>query len=107
MIPTDSRETISEMTRRLVAEFSPDRIILFGSRAWGEPSEDSDVDVLVIVEQSDESPIRRAQRAHHSLGSLRISVDILVKTRSEVMQLRRIPGSLVSRIFAEGKALYG
>jgi predicted nucleotidyltransferase len=36
---------LEEMTRRLVAELQPERIILFGSYAWGAPTEDSDVDL--------------------------------------------------------------
>jgi len=45
---------LEEITRRLVAEFRPEQIILFGSHAWGIPNEDSDVDLLVIVSHSDE-----------------------------------------------------
>ena len=40
----------------LVAEFDPDQIILFGSHAWGMPGQDSDVDLLVIVPETDERP---------------------------------------------------
>jgi predicted nucleotidyltransferase len=46
-------DLIQEITRRLVAEFDPEQIFLFGSYAWGIPNEDSDVDLLVIVTQSD------------------------------------------------------
>ena len=42
-----SDELLHEMTRRLVAEFQPEQVILFGSHAWGTPNEDSDVDLLV------------------------------------------------------------
>ena len=50
---------LQEMTRRLVAEFQPTQIFLFGSHAWGEPHEDSDVDLLVIVKGSEKSPRER------------------------------------------------
>ena len=43
---------LEEMNRRLVAEFQPERITLFGSYAWGAPTEDSDVDLLVIMSTS-------------------------------------------------------
>lgn len=98
---------LHEITRRLVAEFHPERIILFGSRAWGEPTEDSDVDLLVIVPDSDISPTRRSQRAHRCLGALRVPADILVKTRAEADRLGRVATSLVSRAQAEGEVLYG
>ncbi|MDQ3564448.1 MAG: nucleotidyltransferase domain-containing protein [Pseudomonadota bacterium] len=48
-----------------MAEFQPKEVILFGSHAWGTPSEDSDVDVLVIVSASDLTPTERAVRAYH------------------------------------------
>ena len=98
---------LTELTNRLVNEFDPERVILFGSRVWGQPTSDSDVDLLVIVPESDESPTRRAQRAQRSLGNLRVSTDILVKTRAEVERLNRVTTSLVRRALAEGEVLYG
>jgi len=43
------RERILELTSRIAREFQPDRIILFGSYAYGEPAPDSDVDLLVVL----------------------------------------------------------
>jgi predicted nucleotidyltransferase len=98
---------LQEMTSRLVKEFQPERIILFGSHAWGQPTPDSDVDLLLIVPASDQAPTRRAQRAQRCLGNLRVPADILVKTRAEVDRLSRVATSLVTRALAEGKVLYG
>lgn len=98
---------LEEITARLVREFRPERVILFGSHAWGQPSADSDVDLLLIVSESDESPTRRAQRAQRCLGSLRVPADILVKTRAEVERLLRVHTSLVARVMEEGTVLYG
>ena len=104
---TISDELLQEMTRRLVAEFQPEQVILFGSHAWGTPHEDSDVDLLVIVSQSDEKPIERAVRAHRCLSSLNVPKDILVKTRAEVERFRRVYASLECEILERGKVLYG
>jgi len=98
---------LTELTHRLINEFQPERIILFGSHAWGQPTADSDVDLLVIVPASDEPPVRRAQRAQRCLGNLRIPVDVIVRTRAETERLNRVPTSLVSRVLAEGEVLYG
>jgi len=100
-------DVLDEMVRRLVAEFHPEKIILFGSRAWGTPDEDSDVDLFVIVPESDEHPIRRMQRAHHCLGNIPVPTDILVKTRAEAEHYRRVRASLEYKVFTEGKVLYG
>jgi predicted nucleotidyltransferase len=98
---------LNEMTDRLVKEFQPDRIILFGSHAWGRPTADSDVDLLLIVSESDQRPVRRSQRAQRCLGNLRVPADILVKTRAEVERLSHVATSLVARALTEGKVIYG
>jgi predicted nucleotidyltransferase len=104
---TISDELLEEMTRRLVAEFQPEQIILFGSHAWGTPNEDSDVDVLVIVSHSEEKPAQRATRGHRCLRGLRVPTDILVKTRAEVERFRHVRASLERKMLEQGKVLYG
>jgi predicted nucleotidyltransferase len=94
-------------TERLVAEFQPEQIWLFGSHAWGTPDEDSDVDLMVIVPSSEERSIRRDQRAQRCLGRLPISADILVRTRREVNRVREAPGSLTHKVLQEGRKVYG
>jgi predicted nucleotidyltransferase len=104
---TLEQSILDEMVRRLVAEFQPEQIILFGSHAWGEPNADSDVDLYVIVPESDERPIQRMQRAHHCLGGLGVAKDVLVKTRAEADRYRHVRASLEYKVFQEGKVLYG
>ena len=105
---TTAQETVlKEITERLITEFAPERIILFGSNVWGQPGPDSDLDLLVIVPESNLSPARRAQRAQRSLGNLPTPTDVLVKTRAEVERLRQVHTSLVARALEEGRVLYG
>ncbi len=94
-------------TQRLEAEIRPDQIWLFGSHAWGNPHADSDVDLLVVVPHSDETPIRRAQRAHRSLRGLRMPKDVLVETRQEVDRVKDLKTSLENTILSRGRRLYG
>jgi uncharacterized protein len=104
---TISETTIHEVVHRLVNEFNPEQVILFGSYAWGTPSEDSDLDLLVIVPQSDVRPSRRAMRAHRCLRGLLAPMDVLVKTREEMDRFGRVPASLEAEILERGKVLYG
>ena len=104
---TVSSELLAEMTRRLVAEFQPEQVILFGSHAWGTPNEDSDVDLLVIVSQSDEKPIQRAVRAQNCMDKLLVPADILVKTRAEIERYRHVRASLERKMLERGRILYG
>lgn len=103
---TIDSKLLEEIVRRLVAEFQPEQIILFGSHAWGTPDEDSDLDLLVIVAESDLRPIQRDVQAHLSLSGLGVPKDILVKTRAEVERFRQVYASLEAEILERGKVLY-
>jgi predicted nucleotidyltransferase len=94
-------------TQRLVAEFQPEQVWLYGSHAWGTPHDDSDVDLLVVVPHSDETPIRRSQRAHRCLRGLRMPKDVLVETRQEVDRVKELKTSLENTILSRGRRLYG
>ena len=102
----DVETLLPEMTRRLAAEFAPCQIYLFGSYAWGQPNEDSDVDLFVIVSDSAESCLERGLRARTCLQDLRIAKDILVKTQAEVNWASRVYASLESEILGCGVKLY-
>ncbi len=96
-----------EIVQRLADEFHPEAIYLFGSRAWGTPTADSDLDFLVIVKTSRQQPVRRAARAQRKLRGIKAAVDVLVKTRKEFAQYACVKASLESQIIREGKLLYG
>jgi len=102
-----TQETLEEIPRRIAAALTPEQIILFGSHAWGSPSADSDVDLLVILADSDESPHRRAVRAHRALRGLAVPCDILVRTRAEIERINPVRSSLLFLALTEGKRLNG
>src|SRR5438128_10149980 len=85
-----------EVTQRLVSALRPEQIILFGSHAWGDPDEDSDIDLYVIVRESSVSPTQRAAQAYRALRGLRAPIDVLVKTRAEAERMRAVRASLDS-----------
>ena len=107
MMTAEVETLLPEMTRRLAAEFAPCQIYLFGSHAWGQPNEDSDIDLFVIVPDSAESRQERGLRARACLQDLRIAKDILVKTQAEVDWANRVHASLESQILECGVKLYG
>jgi predicted nucleotidyltransferase len=96
-----------EVVNRLVNEFHPETIYLFGSHAWGNPESGSDLDLLVIVKDSRQKPIQRAVRAQRSLRGVKAPIDVLVKTRREFEQYISVKASLEAQITREGKLLYG
>lgn len=97
---------LREITKRLVEEFRPEQIFLFGSHAWGKPGPDSDLDLLVIVSTSTLSPSRRAVLAHRCLQGLNVPKDVLVRTRAEVERFRHVPASLEHQVLNRGTILY-
>ena len=103
---TLSPDIVETITRRLVDEFDPDRIYLFGSHDWGKPTPDSDIDLLVIVHRVDAPQVQRSARARRCLGELRISKDIFVKTRKEFNHFGVLEWSLEGQILKHGKLLY-
>ena len=98
---------LENAVERLKAEFEPEEIYLFGSHAWGDPHDNSDVDLFVVVRNSSETPIRRAQRAHRCLRGLRMPKDVLVETRNEVERVKGLKSSLENIILSRGRRLYG
>ena len=104
IIPQD---LLQEAVRRLVAEFDPEEIYLFGSHAWGTPTEDSDIDLLIIVSASRERSIHRIRRAHRCLSDLDFSKDVFVLTRQEFERYQHLPVSIQYEILRRGKKLYG
>ena len=81
-----SSALLEEITKSLVQGLHPEQIILFGSHVYGQPSEASDVDLLVIVADSDEPRHRRARQAYTCLRGLTAPTEVLVLTRHEIAQ---------------------
>jgi uncharacterized protein len=100
-------QLISDVTNRLVKEFNPENIYLFGSHVWGTPNADSDLDLLVIVSSSDISSSKRSSIAYRCLRDIPYPLDILVKTRQEVEKFSQVSSSLEHQILFKGKCLYG
>lgn len=102
-----SIELLEQITQKLVATLNPEQIILFGSHAYGEPNEDSDIDLLIIVSDSDEPRYRRSRQAYNVLQGIGVPKDILVMTRAEVERKAKVSTSFVNQALQEGTLLYG
>ena len=97
---------LAEITKRLIAQFHPENIYLFGSRARGTPHADSDYDLMVIVSHSNDPGYKRAQKAHRCMTGIPAAIDIFVFTHDEFARSRGVVGSLPDTILTEGKSLY-
>jgi predicted nucleotidyltransferase len=105
-VTAEEQAKLDEATRRLVEQFHPERIYLFGSRARGDWNEDSDYDVMVIVPSSELPRHRRAQACYRALRGLRLPVEVHVWTREEFECYLPVVASLAATINREGVVLY-
>ena len=101
-----SEEVFQEVTRRLVGQFRPERIILFGSQARGTADRHSDVDLLVIC-RLDRKRRDLMVAMDRALRGLPIARDIVVLTPEEFERDRHIPGTVARPAWREGRVLYG
>jgi predicted nucleotidyltransferase len=99
------REVIQGIVQTIVAGYAPQKVILFGSYAYGEPDEDSDLDFLVIMNTT-LPPLERYVRLHQSIGSLDIPVDIFVLTPEEFEETRDVIGGLAYAPAKYGQVVY-
>ncbi|MGH7466991.1 MAG: nucleotidyltransferase domain-containing protein [Longimicrobiales bacterium] len=100
-----NREIIDDAVRRIVHQFDPDQVILFGSYARGEADRDSDLDLLVVLPQvSSRRDVRVAIRL--ALDDIGLPKDVLVYTPQEMERSRDLPGSVVRAALTEGIVLY-
>jgi uncharacterized protein len=98
-------EEFRAIIHRLAHELRPEKIVLFGSYAWGTPTPDSDVDLLVILET--DAPRKECQWAVSRLLYPRpFPVDILVKTPAEVERAVAEGDFFLGEILARGRVLY-
>jgi predicted nucleotidyltransferase len=105
MTTVEAQATIQEMVRRIVEQFQPDQVILFGSYARGTAGPDSDADLLVVmpVEGSRQEKVVEIRVAINGMG---LAKDVFVVTPEEVEKYRNVVGTIIKAAVREGKVLY-
>ncbi len=99
-----ARKDITDFVRKVAAEFSPQRVLLFGSHARGNPSDDSDVDLLVIMptrKRTLEQALEIRKRIPRSFP-----LDLLVRTPQDLARRVAMNDVFLTSILAEGETLY-
>lgn len=100
-------DLLRRISERIVESLHPEKIVLFGSHAWGTPHQESDVDLLVVVSTSDEPPYKRARAVYRSLRDITVPLDVVVQTHDEMERSLRVSSSLTHKVMEEGMVLYG
>ncbi|MBI5912962.1 nucleotidyltransferase domain-containing protein [Candidatus Azambacteria bacterium] len=98
-------EKIQETADRIGKEYNPEKIILFGSYAWGNPTEDSDVDLFIVKET--ENTRDMARKIDRFVFPRQFAMDLIVYTPAQVQKRMELKDFFVEDIFEKGKVLYG
>ena len=99
-------EVLDEVVDRLVNGLHPERIYLFGSQARGQAGAGSDLDLLVVVPESDLPRHKREAQSYDLLWGITQPVDVIVLTHEEFDRTSRVKTSLASTARSEGKVVY-
>lgn len=100
------QELLNEAVRRIAAALQPEEIYLYGSHAYGQPHENSDVDLLIVVRDSALRPHRRAAEAYGALRGLFLPAEIKVVTRTQFDRRSQWLSSIERVVIEKGKILY-
>lgn len=98
------KKNITAIVKKLKL-YQPQKVILFGSYAWGKPTKDSDIDLL-IIKDTKQNHYCRIPCVRRYLNDLDFAFDILVLTPQELKQRLALGDFLFQDIINKGKVLY-
>lgn len=98
------QQTLQNLTAQIVRDFAPEKVILFGSLAYGSPREDSDVDLLVILPFSG-SPFRKSLDILNRLKP-HFPVDLIARRPDETARRYAQGDPLIREALDRGQVLY-
>jgi len=99
------KDKITEIVGMIASGYKPEKIILFGSYATGNPDENSDLDLFIIKETSLPRPERTVQ-VRKMLYGAKIPMDLIVFTPSEIEESKGNQSGFIYEVLNTGKTLY-
>jgi len=98
------RAQIRRLCERIAREFKPEKIILFGSHAYGQPTPDSDLDLMVVMRFEGD----QLEKAVSILKRLNVlaPIDLLVRTPDQIQQRLEMGDSFIREILERGEVMY-
>ncbi len=99
------KHLLKDVVQRILKVTQPEKIILFGSYARDEATEESDIDIL-IIQPSDLPRYKRSTPVRLALKGLFPSKDIVIYTPEEVKDWESVPTSFIASALREGRVLY-
>jgi predicted nucleotidyltransferase len=95
---------IRKLCARIAYEFKPEKIILFGSQAYGNPTPDSDIDLLVVMSYSGSA----LHKAGEILSQLQVwmPVDVIVRSPQDIEHRLKLGDRFMQEVLERGKIMY-
>lgn len=91
--------------KKNIKSYKPKKVILFGSYAWGKPTKNSDIDLL-IIKNTKQNQFKRIPEARSYLYDVDSAFDILVMTPTEIKKRLTLGDFFIKNILNKGKVLY-
>ena len=101
----DIEEAVQAVVEAIRERYRPEKIILFGSRVWGEADGESDLDIL-IIKDSEKREVERIREVSRLLRPRPLPVDILVKTPEEIQERLALGDDFIREVLERGKVVY-
>jgi predicted nucleotidyltransferase len=98
---------IKQIVDKIIAEFKPEKVVLFGSYAWGTPGVNSDLDLLIIKDDPKKNTREMAIELEKILIRRNVPLDLIVYKPEQIKKRLVIKDQFISKIMTNGKILYG
>ena len=106
MVKNINEGLFEKITQRIRETVNPVKIILFGSYAYGNPSKDSDLDILVVVDCLESTRRKLRLKIRKALREFLIPKDIIVVTKEDIENWKDVPQAFITSVVKKGRILY-
>lgn len=101
------KNELNRILKQIVVYYKPQKVILFGSMAWGNPTKDSDLDLLIIKGGIDSLDYHERYRKLLKMIDYKTATDFLIYTPYEIKKRLYLKDPFFQTIINKGKVLYG
>ncbi len=99
-------QEIQKVADAIVKGFNPEKVVLFGSYAWGKPTKDSDLDFFVVKDDPVKNTREMAVDLQQILINRDVPLDLLIYKPEQVIKRLSMRDGFVKKILEQGKILY-
>ncbi len=94
------------IVHKMKIAYQPSAIYLYGSRVWGEASEQSDIDLFIVLKSSQLEMDDRIRIGTRAMSGSGLDIDILVMTEAEIFARKAHPSTLTHKILSQGVKIF-